>query len=186
MKIAEKITQGFLKEGIKGEEDVQVVMYGLRNLISTVCGFMIFLTIGLFFVPFIHAFAICLLCYVLRKNAGGYHADTKWECIVFSILIILLAYLVCEYTKNEQSIMFVMNLIFSIGIFRHAPVDSKNKRLDEDEIIVYRKRTRFILVIYQLIYLAAMLGEKTVLCMDISVIVVIVGSLVCLGKISDL
>lgn len=184
MKIVEKITQGLLEEGIINHEEKDIVYYGLENLLSTLLGLGIFLVIGQLFVSCIHAFAIWFLCYLLRKNAGGYHADTRKECCLLSTLIILLAYLLCEYTIGMENVMLGMNVICSMVIFFYAPVDSNNKRLDKEEIVVYRKRTRIILVIYEVIYLAAMLGEKTVLCMDISVVVCIVGSLVCLGKIS--
>lgn len=185
MKVVEKITQRFLKEGIINDDDVDVVVYGLENLIATVCGLLIFLAIGHFFVSFIHAFVIWLACFMLRKNAGGYHADTRKECFLLSILIILLAYLLCEYTRDKQGIMCGMNIILSVVIFLYAPIDSKNKKLDKEERDVYRKRTRIILGLYEVIFWAAMLREKTVLCMDISVVVCIVGSLVCLGKINS-
>ena len=93
----------------------------------------------------------CFLCsYIfLRRYSGGYHADKGYICgIVSAVLIILL----CVLYKMSIDIYiprvgYFFFFIIQLSICRLAPVDSKNKRLNESAKQKYRKIAIFFLVL---------------------------------------
>ena len=166
---------------------------------------LVFLSIVLTFSVVIEAQVKCATIAEIKKQSAGTQieytgaAQTTFYNSTYSGLfmedetggILLKGY--NQSSKNNDKVKDNMSVTGLIGTWEVGDsgkpsglkIDSKNKRLDKEERDVYRKRTRIILGLYEIIYLAAMLGERTVLCMDISVVVCIVGSLVCLGKINS-
>lgn len=87
----------------------------------------------------------------LRRNAGGYHAKTKMGCYVFSCTYIFIILLISRVF--DQSIVCLMALALADGIIiRYSPVDNENKRLDEKELLYYRKKSRILLIAINLCY----------------------------------
>lgn len=72
--------------------------------------------------------------------------------------------------------------IFSIVIGYIAPVDTANKKLDNEEVRVYRKRTRYILLIEIILYFIAVKTESFVLSKIIAMVIALVGVAVVIGK----
>ena len=77
MRIGKKLAGILLRDRIISSEEVEVVEYGLENLGSSLLGMFITLLIGYCFGFLRGSFWLWLLIFPLRKNAGGYHAETK-------------------------------------------------------------------------------------------------------------
>lgn len=87
-----------------------------------------------------------LLIFPLRKNAGGYHAETKSRCLLYSSAILFVS-VICfvQVEWLDLGYILVAGFFFAI-IFLLAPVENDNKRLELVEYRVYRKRARIILL----------------------------------------
>ena len=112
----------------------------------------------LFFIPFfcisiledcILNNLIFLLFYIpLKRYSGGIHFNNKYLCTLFSIISIS----IIPYIISNSHISFAVYLIFFIYcvliIFTKGIFTNKNKRLLENELIMYKRYTLIILVIY--------------------------------------
>lgn len=155
-----------LRDGIISPDDVEIVEYGLENLGSSLLGMLITLVIGYCFDFLLGSFLLWLLIFPLRKNAGGFHAKTKGRCLLFSSAILLVS-IICFVQIGCSRVGYILIGIVSSGlIFFMAPVENANKHLDEAEYRVYRKRTRTILLLEDLVFIVAF-----IFCMEELVIV---------------
>lgn len=92
---------------------------------------------------------IFLLFYIpLKRYSGGIHFNNKYLCTLFSIISIS----IIPYIISKSYISFAVYLIFFIYcvliIFTKGIFTNKNKRLLENELIMYKRYTLIILVIY--------------------------------------
>lgn len=139
------MANSFCKEGIILEEEKGIVRFGLESLGGNLTGIVLTLTVGIFFKQVGAALLLWLLLFPLRKNAGGYHAGTKKRCLLMSIAMLIVAFML--FTVFEGTRMFYVICAVSAGcvIWFLAPVDNPSKELDAVEYKVYRRRTRIVL-----------------------------------------
>lgn len=133
-------------------EDKEIYRYGVQQafnialnvlttiIIAALCG-MIFP--GILF----------LLCYIpLRSFCGGYHAKTHLRCYIYSVIMITGILLIAKHlTFNILSYEILLAMSFIVILFL-APVEDKNKLLDCDEKMVFRKRACIIASLEIFIY----------------------------------
>lgn len=80
----------------------------------------------------------------LRKYAGGYHAFTVLGCYFITITATLLAIIYIKYVMLPPSVMLGIGFIANIIIVLFAPIQNRNKVLDDVECIIYRKKALLI------------------------------------------
>lgn len=145
MRLAENLTDRFLKDGVISSEDVEIVRYGLENIAGSLSGIIVTLIVSACFGRIFNGLILWGLILPLRRNAGGYHADTRNKCLLISSGMILLAF-ICMILPGWSVLVYMTITIFFWGlIFLMAPIGNPNKLLDETEYRVYRKRTRIVL-----------------------------------------
>lgn len=86
----------------------------------------------------------------LRRSAGGYHAKTKAGCYMFSCFYIFVLLLLSKAAINQFVWWGVLFLADGI-LFFMSPLDNNNKKLDIKEIVYYRKKTRYLLIMSNII-----------------------------------
>lgn len=148
-KLLNKTMEFLYKNEKMDEEQASIIKYGLEILILKIIFFSAMLIVGLLLRSFWECLFFMALFIPLRTNAGGYHAKTRMQCFVQSILmtsvIIIMVKISNLYTYAVISLLaFAVIAIPFIWIL--APIDTKNKRLDEDERRIFKKRTRIILI----------------------------------------
>lgn len=84
---------------------------------------------------------------MLRKYAGGYHAKSVLGCYVLTVSGALMMLLVVCFCNIPLEIMLVVWGIAGIIIVLFAPVQNRNKILDEVEHLVYRRRAIIIWIL---------------------------------------
>lgn len=108
-------TQTFSKK-----EKEEIIRYGLDRIKSTCTMTLVTLLMGCIFQVFFRSIVFLVCFIVLRKYAGGYHADTQNRCYVISTAIIAVALLAIRYmsdgSDNEifillQSLNFIILLL---------------------------------------------------------------------------
>ena len=95
------------------------------------------------------------------KACSGFHAKTKFRCLMMSVVLLFVAF---EFLLKAGWIIGVYTWIMVIGsgcIFCLAPVGTHNKQLDEEEVRVYRKRTRMILSIQLILYFLSLIWVES-------------------------
>lgn len=131
------------------DEEAEIVRYGLEMAVLKITFFAAALVVSLLMNSFWQFIIFISLFSILRSYAGGYHAKTRIRCFIQSMLLIIAAVIIINITQKITYIIVPLSVIAlaaSIIIWRIAPVDSKNKRLDFDEKAIMRRKTRITLI----------------------------------------
>lgn len=156
-KLAEKAANVLCTNDNIEQDDRELYIYGFFILFSKVIYFLLTALLGLMFGIVLESIVFYIMFTVIRGYAGGVHASTECACMIFtslSLLICIAAIKVCiDYSLVVLPIiMFVLSTICIIAL---SPLDTKEKRLSEEEKKVYRRKTHLFTTI---ILLAAVLS----------------------------
>lgn len=173
----------FLKDGIISQDEVEIVGYGLENLGSSLLGMSVTLMLGYCFDFLLGSFMLWLLVFPLRKNAGGYHAETKTRCLLFSSSMLLLSIICFQQVKWSETVYIWVAVVSFLIVFIMAPVGNNNKHLDPMECKIYRRRTRMILLLEMGLFMAALVFRWKMLIVVVTMVFFIVGASLVAGRI---
>ena len=175
-------TQTFSKE-----EKEEIIRYGLDRIKSTCTMTFVTLLMGCIFQVFFQSI-IFLVCFiVLRKYAGGYHADTQNRCYVISTVIIAVALLAIRYMSDgsDNEIFILLQSLNFILLYFLVPVDNKNHRLEQWEKEKYGKKARIRIGCMYVLYLSLHFGAIYSIAVAVGMANVIVGGCVIAGEIKN-
>lgn len=161
--LAERMADYFSNEGIITDEEKEIVQFGLESMGGNLLGFTMTSVIGFFFHQIGCALLVWLLLFPLRKNAGGFHASTRIRCFFLSASMMFLAFAIYSISNSSNVFYGLSVLVTGCIIWLLVPVDNLSKKLDEVEHKIYRIRSRKILALEGIFFLAAVWFEwKTV------------------------
>lgn len=143
--ISNKLTDYVLKKGVIKEDSYDIYQYGvqcfLEITLNILCSIIIALSLGmlieciLFFVFFIP----------LRSYSGGIHMKTYFSCLFFSCIILISTLLAVKYVTVSISISFIVYILCAIAIKLVGPVNHPNRRVDNQENILFIRKTNMTL-----------------------------------------
>lgn len=145
--ILNKVMTVIAKDNDFDDDEAEVVRYGLEIMITRAFFAVIIAIIGLLMNCFFESILFAVSFSLLREYGGGYHAETRKKCFVLSILTLVAALSIIKLAENFQFLTFPIwgiALISVIYIFFKAPIDTPNKRFDEDEIKIYGRKARLL------------------------------------------
>ena len=148
--ILNKVMTFIAKDNDFDDDEAEVIRYGLEIVITRAFFAVIIAIIGLLMNCFFESVVFAVSFSLLREYGGGYHAETRKKCFVLSILTLVAALSIIKLAESFQFLTFpiwVIALILVIYILLKAPIDTPNKRFDEDEIKVYGRKARLLTVI---------------------------------------
>ena len=169
------------------EEKEEIIRYGLERIKSTCIMTLVTLLMGCIFQVFFQSI-IFLVCFiVLRKYAGGYHADTQNRCYVISTVIFAVALLSIRYMSdgNDNEIFILLQSVNFILLYFLVPVDNKNHRLEQWEKEKYGKKARIRIGCMYVLYLSLHFGAIYSIAVAVGMANVIVGGCVIAGEIKN-
>ena len=169
------------------EEKEEIIRYGLERIKSTCIMTLVTLLMGCIFQVFFQSI-IFLVCFiVLRKYAGGYHADTQNRCYVISTVIFAVALLAIRYMSdgNDNEIFILLQSLNFILLYFLVPVDNKNHRLEQWEKEKYGKKARIRIGCMYVLYLSLHFGAIYSIAVAVGMANVIVGGCVIAGEIKN-
>lgn len=130
------------KKGYLGQNDKEVIAYGLFSVLSKLIYAVVCILCGLLFDCVFQSIVFYISFLFLKKYVGGYHAKTELKCMAFSTASIVLSVLAI-YFCLIYSVLEVYGLIFvlfaSIVIAFLAPIEADEKPLTNDEKKKYKK-----------------------------------------------
>lgn len=145
---------------ISEEDRKEIIQYGIKSgkvfLISTLITTLIGCFFGVFFESIIFWFSFCLL----RKYAGGYHADTEKRCYLISFIIVNISLLSIKKIVLDIMWGILTETIILFIIFFLAPIETENHCLDEDEKRKYAIKTKFIILNLYLVFITSLYFNK--------------------------
>lgn len=181
--IAEWLTSNLEENRVIQSEDRELYKFGLEQFMMIALNLITTLAIGLIFrclVPIIVFMAVYI---PLRSFAGGFHAKTPLRCYIYSVMILVCAALAFKYLTLDGIVYYALTALSFAVIFALAPIDSKNKPLDDIEMTVYRKRARIILCIDVAVGLLLYFTAHTAVASSIAYSLACVAFMMPLGKV---
>ena len=186
--LSKRLTSFFVCRKIINEEDEAVYEYGLQLLLSTVANGLIALFIAIITGTLLQCVLYLSAFVVMRKTAGGYHANTHLGCCC--ILAVVLSCFI-SFIKIVPVDAYILFALFSIGfsvitIFLFSPLEHKNKPISsEDKIRLKRKSRIYILIISTIIIVFRILNFNTAMISVALGIFTSSGSIVAAKKVKD-
>lgn len=133
-------------------DDKELYRYGIQQGLNLALNILTTILIGVL-CGMLYPSILFLICYMpLRSFCGGYHAKTHIRCYIYSVIMIISILLVAKYVTFSVLEYGILVLVSLVVIFLLAPVEDRNKVLDNDEKKVFRKRACTIAILEVLIY----------------------------------
>ena len=133
------------------EERNEIIKYGIERgkviLISTVVALTLGCVTGVLFQSIVFLVAFCLL----RRYAGGYHADTQERCYVISFAAVAITFWSMKKVQYNITADILINGFCLLIILFLAPVENSNRRLEEEERKKYGRKTKVIAITISLL-----------------------------------
>ncbi len=152
----------------KNDSTKEEIRYGLEIIFLKALFWVLVLATGVIMGCFWECVIYNILFFLLRSNAGGYHAATRTRCLIQSeitVIIALTAIRICRENFFGFVILAVIALLCGIAVWILAPVDTESRQLDADEIRRFGNRARVILAVETAVGIGAYcLGSKTIAC----------------------
>lgn len=181
----QKVTDWLIRNGIVQSNEKEIIEFGIEEGKWMILNIILSVILGILFGVFWQSIVFLITFGLLRIYAGGYHADTRFRCYVFSIAIMAISFFLIKHL-DWTNLGYLSTVIFTgILIFVLAPVANEYKPLDSIEINVYKRKTRKIMILYYIILSIAMLLRFQTLVNSMVIMFVAVSVLLILGYIKQ-
>lgn len=187
--IANKMIAFMIKNGIIKEEEQEIYNYGIQTIIASLANIVIILLIGVI-VGYGLETLIFMMCYCpLRQFVGGYHASTYFKCLLTFIGVYIFTLFIFKMTQGQlHSIHIAVILLacFLLVLFI-APVENRNKPLEDEEKQQYKKKGILILCVEAVIIILLLASGEHIVryCVFGTLAIVWVTVLMLLGFIKN-
>lgn len=145
--IFERIVDFMEENGSIQTEYRDVYVYALQTIVVYFFNIGTGVIIGVFMGEFLYCMIFLIAFILLREEAGGYHAPGWKSCYFLSCGILVLTLLwIKEEVIYQTYITMIAALAAGTGIFLFAPLEDKNRPLEEEEKKAIGKKARIIVV----------------------------------------
>lgn len=143
-RISRKLTNWLVSKKIITVEEKEVYEYGVFQMMVNVLDTMSILILSILFSKVLPTCCYIVCFCMLRKYAGGYHAKSMIGCYLMTVGSAIIMLLTIRFCRLPIAVITAVWLVSGIIVFLFAPVQNRNKRLDELEQLVYRRRAIII------------------------------------------
>ena len=183
--LARKTTGWLIRHDAIDEEDRELYEYAAYNLMFTSIPLTIFIVVCLCMGYVVNGLVLLVVTLSIRRYAGGYHAKTPQRCVVISSGM-LTACLSLSIVMPNHLLISGAVLASAVCLCMFSPVDSENRRLDEEETQSCRYKARCMTCFWCLIYLVlSIIGQgELAVCVCLGIVVPAIMQMVCIGRFS--
>lgn len=160
-KILERIVNFMEENGSIQSEYREVYIFALQTIVVYAFNIATGVVIGIFMKELLYCMIFLTAFILLRQEAGGYHAPGWKSCYFLSCGILVLTLLwVKEEFAYQTYITMIAALATGTGIILFAPLEDKNKPLEEEEKKVLGKKVRIIVVAEMIVGMVFLIVNK--------------------------
>jgi accessory gene regulator B len=162
---AKKLVGMLITNGVILENDSEIYCYGFEIGFSVLANILTTLSIGMMLGMTIESLCFLLAFVPLRSYAGGFHTSNHFRCYWLSSLAVLITLIASRFflTVYNETVIIWSGIIFVFLMFILVPVQDSKRRLDEIEIIIFRRRARIVLSIdLLLLFMLLAAGLKSI------------------------
>lgn len=144
---AKKLTEWLIENRAIEATDRELYEYAFYSIVITISPLVIVLIFGLWMGVPIEGVTMVLPFMCIRKYSGGYHAKSARNCFISSCIVLMVClWLVTKIRYGIWLGILVFVSVCSIAYF--SPIDSENRRLEEDEIQDCKKKAVLIASVF--------------------------------------
>lgn len=139
------------------KEKKEIYVYGIELLISSLIGIVLVLGLSIGLGKVWSGVVFLAVFILVRQYTGGYHADTYVRCNAAFVLTYLLTvgiWIFCRVHDLKVAVWFILLGAYIIMAVL-APVENKNKPLDDEEVKKYKWKSIVIYSAFIMVVLAA-------------------------------
>lgn len=146
---AKKISNKMVERGIVQTEDATIYQYGIENGIVVAGNLMASVILGVLTGRLGVVLVFLLFYSTLRSYSGGVHCKSRSGCFILSMLILLVPIFSYEWIMGIVAfpVLIAVGVIAIVVILILSPVESINKRLDDEERKFYRRISHCIVAL---------------------------------------
>ena len=179
---AYRITDWLIANGCVEDEERDIINFGIGQGLLIILNIVTTITLGIVLGVVFESIIFLMSFMILRSYAGGYHADTKIKCYLSSVIIIIISFTLLKNLLWTKSFCFLVSMLTTIIIFILAPVSNLTNPLDKKEVMVYKQRTRKIVVVENIAMLISIILDLPNIHSVITVTFILVAFLLIAGK----
>ncbi len=142
------------------EKQEEIIKFGICEIIYFVLEMFLLLGIAIFMRQFLGGILILLTFMPVRIYAGGVHEETRLKCIVRTSILYLVLLYCLKYNVIPEYIRIVVMIITSVLLWKFAPIQSQNNKLDEKQVIIYRRRAIIFWCIECILFIVGFLCQQ--------------------------
>ena len=131
--LSERLTGYIVKSGAISEESYVVYQYGFQIGLEMLCCFVVCLGVAVYLHMILEFFVFTGIFMSLRTYAGGLHLNSFVSCFVCSVFVQTAVLLLNSLYVLPLSATWIATVLCVILIWKLAPVESVNRKLDSDE-----------------------------------------------------
>ena len=138
---AEKLSIKMIEKGIVKEKDIEICRYGIENCVVIAGNLITALVIGMITGKLGTVVVFLLFYSALRSYSGGIHCKDKFSCWLCSALILFTPIFAFDFIMKVmiEPIRIAIGIAAILIICFLSPVESINKRLDDEERKFFKK-----------------------------------------------
>ena len=180
--LAEKIVIYQINQGIITNDEKENYIYAYFILMEQTINIFIAFSIGIITGNVIYVISFLISYIWLRTFGGGYHARTVQQCCISSIGIIILICVIKNHNFINEKLLDILLSMCNIIIFLLAPIESKNKLLNQKEKRRNHRNTIMTLILEELVMICLMYLGKKEICLGIKTAILIFTVFLVIGK----
>ncbi len=168
---ASKITNWLIKNGAIVPSDRELYEYALYSMGITIAPLFLVLIIGAFMGALMEGIILIIPFMLIRKFSGGYHAKSAVVCFFCSCMLLVMCISVASHI--EYSIWFsVFTIVAVISLAIFSPIDSENRRLEQEEIGMYKNITIKLALLCMVLHFILLFGnlKRIAVCISIGLL----------------
>lgn len=151
---------------IGDEADAEVILYGMKIIISHFISVMVVLVCALLLHSLDIAAIYLVTLLLLRRNVGGYHCKTYLGCLLTTtIAFMLIALTNIWFAQGVKEILGISFLLYSvIKIVNIKPIINKNRIVNETTIEKSnKKKTKYVSILIIVSTILHLLGRMGII-----------------------
>lgn len=182
-KLSCKLINWLIQLEAVSEEERELYEYAAYSLLITTSPLMLAVLFGSFMGHLIESIVLIVPFMMLRKFSGGYHMNNAVTCFLTSCFILIGCIILSDQLKYDLKIVIAV-LLSAISLSVCSPIDSQNRRLEQEEKMRYKKTTCILTWVFVLsVFVLAHIEQYTLaVCVSIGIVLTSVLQLPCIFK----
>lgn len=187
-KLAELLVAGMLRRQTIKEEERAIFLYGIQVGLEVILNTIVSILIAVACHMELETLTFFAVFIPMRAYAGGVHLEKYISCMICSCLSLFGLLMIVKYTFCGEAATIIITVVSLLFIMLLAPVEDKNRMLDEDEKRLFQKKLVIAeicilvaLIIFYMLKLYRMMSMVMVTC-TFMVCVLVVGKVKFWGR----